>query len=257
METKHWFPKRFLSLWSNLFKDPLDVVQVMEEQKISSGCSIIDDLLDGGYETDAITTVYGGAGVGKTNLALLAAVSVAQQGKKVIFIDTEGGFSVTRLKQVVKDHKKVLERILFLKPTNFGEQCKVFDKLKSLVNQKIGLIVVDTISMLYRLERKLGEDSHEFNHELSRQVACLTEISRKKNIPIFLTNQVYTGFDTGKMHMVGGDILKYSSKVLIEVQALNNGVRKATLKKHRSISVDKEVFFRIVETGLENIKRQE
>ncbi|MBI4141889.1 DNA repair and recombination protein RadB [Candidatus Woesearchaeota archaeon] len=223
----------------------------MEEKKVSTGSDILDGLLDGGYENDAITTFYGPAGVGKTNVALLAAISAVQKGKKVIFIDSEGGFSVARLKQLVSNHKKIIENVLFLKPTNFAEQCRMFEKLKSLVNNKIGLIVVDTISMLYRLERKFGDEGHDFNRELGMQIACLSEITRKKSIPIVVINQVYTGFDTGKISMVGGDILKYGSKVLIELQSGNNGVRKAVLRKHRSIAVDKEVLFRIVEDGFE------
>lgn len=224
------------------------------EEKISTGNEPLDELLNGGYETDSITTIYGPAGVGKTNMALLAATNVARQGKKVIYIDTEGGFSITRLKQIATDHKKILEKILFLKPTNFTEQCKDFETLKSIVNQKIGLIIIDTITMLYRLERKFGDDGHEFNRELGIQVAYLSEIARKKNIPIIMTNQVYTGFNTGQITMVGGDMIKYGSKTLIEIQALNNGTRKAILKKHRSIASEKEVMFKIIEEGIEKIK---
>lgn len=45
-----------------------------------------------GYESDIITTIYGPAGSGKTNFSLLAAVSCASKGNKVLFIDTEGDF---------------------------------------------------------------------------------------------------------------------------------------------------------------------
>ena len=64
---------------------------------ISTGVSFLDEFLNGGYETDAITTVFGPAGAGKTNLVLLAAAQAAQRDKKVVFMDTEGGFSVTRV----------------------------------------------------------------------------------------------------------------------------------------------------------------
>ena len=96
----------------------------MSSQRLSTGTEILDVLLDGGYENDAITTIYGPAGAGKTNFALLAAVNVAKLGKKVIYIDTEGGFSIARLEQLVPNYKKtkVLEKIIFLQPTNFDEQ---------------------------------------------------------------------------------------------------------------------------------------
>ncbi|MBW2986474.1 AAA family ATPase, partial [Candidatus Woesearchaeota archaeon] len=96
--------------------------------KISTGSKILDDLLEGGYETDAITAIYGPAGSGKTNLLLLAAVDAAQKGKKVIYIDTEGGFSIARLKQVMPTYEKILDKIMFLKPTTFEEQKQAFEK---------------------------------------------------------------------------------------------------------------------------------
>ena len=51
-------------------------------QKNPTGAKIMDQLLEGGYETDAVTTVYGPAGSGKTNLATIAALNIAKQGKR-------------------------------------------------------------------------------------------------------------------------------------------------------------------------------
>ena len=212
-------------------------------------------MLDGGYEKDAITTIYGPAGSGKTVLCILCAMNIAKSGKKVIYVDTEGGFSIERLRQIcssiIWDYKKVLENIIFLKPMSFEEQKKSFEKLKDLVNDRIGLIVVDTIAMLYRLELGKSEEVQEVNRELSRQISYLTEIARKKNVPILITNQVYADFDDkNKVNIVGGDILKYGSKCLIELQITPNGNRRLILKKHRSIQPEKELLFKIVEGGI-------
>jgi DNA repair protein RadB len=68
--------------------------------KVSAGSYDLNKWLYGGYETDIVTVIYGGAGTGKTNFCLLAGVSQAKKGKKIIFIDTEGGFSVERIKQL-------------------------------------------------------------------------------------------------------------------------------------------------------------
>ena len=218
--------------------------------KVASGANIIDELLEGGYENDAITTIYGPAGSGKTNLAILAVVEAVKTGKKAIFIDTEGGFSITRFKQIVSNHKKLLEKIVFLNPTNFQEQKKAFEKLKTLVDNKIGIIVIDTLTTLYRLERTIG--NNEFNRDLGLQISYLTEIVRKKNIPIICLNQVYSSFETNKVQVVGGDLIKYGSKCIIELQIGHAGKRKAILRKHRSIPGEKEVFFKIVQEGIES-----
>src|SRR3989338_11427426 len=111
--------------------------------KISTGAEFLDQFLQGGYDDEIVTTIYGPSGAGKTNLCLLAAVKVAEAGKKVLFIDTEGGIAVERIKQMSSDHEAVLQRILFFNPVTFAEQNDLFEKLKSMVSEQIGLIVVD------------------------------------------------------------------------------------------------------------------
>ena len=228
----------------------------MKDMKISSGTGIMDSMLDGGYDSDIITTIYGPAGSGKTNLCLLAAISVAKDRKKVIYIDTEGGFSVSRLNQLT-DAKEILKDIIFLKPTSFSEQKKAFQKLKKLITaeQNIGLIIVDTIAMLYRLEIGKSDDVYETNRELGKQLANLTMVARKKRIPILITNQVYSNFnEPNSVSMVGGDLLRYGSKCLIELKISQDKLsRTAILKKHRSLAQEKTFDFRIVEKGIEPV----
>lgn len=221
-------------------------------KRVSSGVKWLDELIGGGFEADAITTIYGPAGVGKTNLALLAAVEVAKSGKKVIFVDTEGGFSVARLKQILPEYKPVLDNMVFLRPTSFEEQKQAVEKLKSLTAGKVGLVVVDTMTMLYRLQRSFKEE--DYNRELGMQMLALNEIARKQRIPVLLTSQVYSAFDGNKVKVVGGDILKYPSKCLLELEALNGRRRKVTLKKHRNVASGKEALFEIVETGVKLIE---
>lgn len=221
--------------------------------RISAGCSAIDSLLDGGYEKDAITTVYGPGGSGKTNLCMLCAISLAKEGKKVVYIDTDGSFSVERFKQITPDFEKILDSIIFFTPTTFEEQKKCFEKLKALDN--ISLVVIDSIGMLYRIEISRTENIQNVNCDLGLQLSYLSEITRKKNIPILITNQVYSDFENkDKVKMVGGDILRYSSKCLIELQKFHKGKRKAILKKHRSLPEDKEVMFEIIQEGIKEIK---
>ncbi|BFI73097.1 DNA repair and recombination protein RadB [Nanoarchaeota archaeon] len=222
--------------------------------KVSTGIYPIDKLLDGGLENDIITTFYGPSASGKTNIAIISSYNIARLNKKVIYIDTEGGFSFDRLKQIAKEEfENVLKNILMYKPVNFSEQRKsvylTYDYIKN--NYKdVGLIVVDSISMLYRLERG-DEDVNEVNIELARQLQIFSEITRKYNIPVLVTNQVYSLFDEkDKIGIVGGDLIRYWSKCLIELRILDNGIREAILRKHRYLPEGLSVKFKIINDGI-------
>ncbi|MFH1425704.1 MAG: DNA repair and recombination protein RadB [archaeon] len=222
--------------------------------KISAGSYDLNNFLYGGYETDIVTVLYGGSGTGKTNFCLLPAVSQARKGKKVIFIDTEGGFSVERVKQLVgdkDDYKEVLKNILLMKPTNFKEQQKAFETLSEKLKDEIALIIVDGLTMLYRLDfadarKKSEREMQSVNSELVKQIKTLAEIARKKNIPVIVTNQVYRWEEVDKM--VGGDILKYWGKCWIEI-VNEKGRRTVYLRKHRSLP-ETSLTFQIWDGGV-------
>lgn len=237
----------------------------MSNNKISAGSFDFNKWLYGGYEEDVITMIAGPPGSGKTNFVLLAACSQAKKGNKVIFVDTEGGFSVDRIKQFVGDeHEKILENIFLLGPTSFEEQKKCFLKLLNQVKKEhVSLIIIDGMAMLYRLELgdavKSGDSENikEINREIGKQMRALSEIARKQKIPILITNQVYGGFQSeeewkqGKekeINLVGGDLFKYWSKCIIELKN-NKGKRKAVLLKHRSLP-EKEINFEITQKGI-------
>ena len=221
--------------------------------KISTGIDFLDLHL-GGYDKDIVTTIYGPSGSGKTNLCLLAALTIAKGGKKVILIDSEGGIAVDRIKQIANNYEEILEKMIFLNPLNFEEQKLIFEKLKEIINEHIGIIIVDSISMLYRLELGKTEEVYEVNSSLGKQIAYLVEIARKNKLPVLITNQVYSDFgNKDKVKMVGGDLLKYGSKCLIELQKFDD-YRLLTLRKHRSLPEGLEFKFKIVEKGMEEIK---
>ncbi|MEM4259620.1 MAG: DNA repair and recombination protein RadB [Candidatus Woesearchaeota archaeon] len=223
------------------------------ETKISSGSDVMDWLLEGGYEKDSITTIYGPAGSGKTNLCLVC-IAKSVKDKKILYIDTDGSFSISRFKQICPNFKEALERVIFLNPTNYEEQKKAFSILRRTISDKFGLVVFDSVAMLYRIEVGKNQDIYKVNKELAVQIGLLSEIARKKNIPILITNQVYADFeDREKVNMVGGDLLKYQSKCIIELKKMGNGIREAIIRKHRSIEEGKTIKFKINDTGIVEI----
>lgn len=226
------------------------------ETKIGAGCAAMDWLLEGGYEKDVLTCIFGAPGTGKTNLLLLAMANSEELAeKRIVYIDTEGNFSLSRFKQLTPDYEAILRRVIFLRPTTFDEQRASFEKLRKLVTEKVGVIILDSAAMLYRLELGKTKDVYNVNRELGVQLSYLTEIARKKQIPVLVTNQVYADVEgeNGKTKMVGGDIIRYASKCLIEVKRLAGDRRVAILRKHRSLP-EKEILFRITDQGIEQVE---
>ena len=236
-------------------------------ERVSAGSFDLNKWLYGGYEAGIITMIAGPPASGKTNFVILAACSQAKKGNKVIFIDTEGGFSTERVKQIAGDnYKEILKNIFLLKPTSFEEQKKLFLKLAEQVKKEnIGLVVIDGIAMHYRLElgtvknkeMASSEDIKKVNRELAWQMKLLSEVSQKQRIPVLITNQVYSEFLSDEerkkgirpgVNLVGGDLMKYWSKAIIELKN-ENGKRKAVLLKHRSLP-NKELNFEIKEKGI-------
>ena len=225
--------------------------------KLSTGSKPLDLLLKGGYEKGVITTFYGESGSGKSNICMLSALTAAKQAKKVVYVDTEGGFSTERASQLFpRDYEKLIESLIFFNPTAFEEQKKAFDQIKdAAAHGRLGLIVVDSIVMLYRLA-KGNEEVANVNQELARQLRILSEIARKHNVPVLVTNQVYADFNNPEnVRMVGGDLLKYWSKAIVKLKKEDGSICSAAIYKHRSMARGRSTYFEIKNSGLAEAKK--
>lgn len=204
----------------------------------------VDDLLGGGLPSGLITQIYGPPGSGKSNMALQATINCTKMGLKVLFIDPEGSLSVKRLEQM-QPGKEALDSVVLREPTSMAEQGKFIQEAWDI--NDLGLIVVDSIVYYYRLERE-HDQPYQANKELGLQLATLLEIARKKHIPVLVTNQVYTNIETNTIEPVGGHIMKYSTKVIVELS--QHSERYARLVKHIFMKDGQKVNFKIVEKGV-------
>ncbi|OPY29139.1 MAG: DNA repair and recombination protein RadB [Methanocella sp. PtaU1.Bin125] len=221
--------------------------------RLPTGAKPIDDLLGGGFETGTITQVYGEPSSGKTNICLQLAVNTMRTGKKVIFIDTEG-FSLERFAQIAgEDAQELAKNLYWYQVTDFIQQfsaIKDAQKLMEQSEQNIGLIIMDSATALYRVERE-GKDGIGPMRELASQMTALLGMARKHDAAVVITNQIYTDIENEVLRASGGKWLEHISKAIVELKRAGPGKRLAILKKHRSRPEGECVEFAITGKGIE------
>jgi len=226
-------------------------IYYVEVKRVSTGSSLLDDLLNGGIERGIITNIYGESGTGKTNFCVQVAAAVAEKGDKVAYIDTEGGFSPERIAQISSE--KALENILVKNPLEFTQQKEVIKELEKMVERNdVQLVIVDSAVSLYRLKVN-GDNASKINQELSKQLSELSKTARKHNIPVIITNQVYTSFDEEELELVGRDVPKYWSKCLLKLS--DGKSREIEVSKHRSLPRGLSKEFSITDEGIVKSKK--
>ncbi len=213
-------------------------------------------MLGGGFEGGIVTQLYGASGTGKTNICIQLAVECVKSGRKVIFIDTEG-FSAERFKQIAGDEaKKIAGDIIIYEPASFEQQYSAITDIEKLMNEKIGLIILDSAALFYRLGLT-QDDSEEQNvglrRELVNQIGILHGIARKYGVAVAITNQVFKDVTTGELCPVGGNALEHLSKTIILLEKTGMSKRRATLRKHRSRSEGAYCDFMLTERGVAEI----
>ncbi|HIJ17261.1 MAG TPA: DNA repair and recombination protein RadB [Thermoplasmata archaeon] len=217
---------------------------------VAIGSAGLDGLLEGGLEGGAITLLFGEAGTGKTNVCLQVARNVASQGKKVIYIDTEG-VSLERLKQIAgEEYEEVMKNILFFEPHNFDDQEKIVDKAVRLAESslEVGVIILDSATIHYRLTR--NDEEKGTRKSLSTQLTKLLGVARNKGMPILLTSQVYTDIEKGTLEPLGGHVLLHNAKAIIRLDKVGASTRRAVIMKHRHLEEGRRADFKLTRVGV-------
>jgi DNA repair protein RadB len=221
----------------------------MKTERRSSGNSAMDQLLGGGLEVRTITQFYGEPASGKSTICMIAAVTSLRAGQTVVFIDSEG-FSIERFRQIAgADTEKIAEHLFLFEPIDFEQQgIMIAEAEKILKVHKPGLLVMDSATALYRNDLERGRDSIQM---LTRQMIHLLGYSKRYDIPVIVTNQVYMDTVKNTFLGLGGTALEHISKVIIRLEKTDRtGFRRARLVKHRSQPEGASFEFEIVEDGI-------
>jgi len=199
--------------------------------------------------------VYGEAETGKTGLAIQCAVNAARLSLKSIFVDSDGVFSPRRLAQIAShDLDEVAPNITVVKPTTFQEQALAIDRLDEYLTPQVGLVVVDTVTSLYRAEiDESKQKTFTLNRELGRQLACLAQIAKTRKIVVLITSQVRNVFleDSAAVEPVGTRVLRFWSDTVLSLKpADHRNTVKVVLEKHANRRCPINCYVSIEESGI-------
>lgn len=229
------------------------------ERRLSTGCGSLDEILGGGFRFGRVSLVYGEAATGKTALALSCAINHLRRepGEKAFYIDADQSLSTNRLMQIAgRDGERLLERLLIWRPRSFSEQTEVVEGLLALLTHGATLVVVDSITGLYRLEAGDAERTFTVNKELNRQLGFLSEVAKTRDAAVLLTGQVHGVLGSGlpQVEPVAQRLLRYWSDTVLKLEMTQTtGVRQALLEKPEA--AHKACRFSLSDKGLTDVER--
>ncbi len=232
--------------------------------KLKLNCEGFDEMLDGGFETGAITQLYAGFGGSKSNVCHLLSVTTIKEYPEsyVVYVDTEKSFRAERIKQLCKgqgvDAEHVLKHILVANAYNSDHQELMVEKVEDLINNEgkdIKLMVIDSIIAHYRSEFVGRSTLSERQSKLTRHLNTLSRLSNVYNMAILVTNQVMSDpaqFFGDPTKAVGGNALMHFSHFIVYLRKGAKGSRVAKLVNAPNLP-DGECNFVITDGGFESL----
>ena len=234
-------------------------------RKLTTGCSSLDTLLDGGIETQSLTEFYGEFGSGKSQLCHQLCVTVqlgeAQGGLNgnVLYIDTEATFRPERVQQIAPRFgikpKDVLKGIVYAEAYTSNHQTVLLENADEVIKENnIKLIIIDSVMSHFRSEYIGREMLANRQQQLNKHLHKLMRLSRAFNTAAVITNQVMASpdaFFSKAVSPVGGHIIGHMSHNRIFLRKGRNNMRIAKLTASPSLP-EGEVPMRITERGIES-----
>lgn len=188
-------------------------------KRISSGSYSIDIAVGGGFPKSKVIAIAGEYSSGKTSLALLCAAEFQKTSKKkVVFIDTDGGYDPAWAKMlgVDTDPKKFI-----IIQSDYIEQ--VSDTMETLLTaQDMGLVIFDSVANTpskTELETSCDKKSMGgIGAEMAQMMRKITKKLRHTEASVIIINQLRdkVGICFGMTeYMPGGRALKFQSDVIL------------------------------------------
>ncbi|XP_039576320.1 DNA repair protein RAD51 homolog 4 isoform X2 [Passer montanus] len=215
---------------------PANGADLYEELKSSTailptGSPSLDQLLDSGLYTGEVTELMGAPGTGKTQVCLGIAASVSLGLKQhVLFLDSTGGFTASRLCQMLQaqtedeeEQLEALQRVQVERVFNIYEVLGALQELRDRLSQQVvssvgplKVVVLDSVSaVIYPLLGGRQAEGLALMMQLSKELKTL---AREFSLAVVVTNQVTRDSSSGPLKPALGRSWSFvpSTRVLLE-----------------------------------------
>jgi DNA repair protein RadA len=257
------------------FRTGTEILQQRKNvKKLRTFVPELDALLGGGFETQAITELYGEFGSGKSQIAHQMAVNV-QLPEEVgglagscIFIDTENTFRPERVEQMVNGlgmdvppAQEFLDHIHVARAHTSDHQMLMIDNARELANElresdrPVRLVIVDSLTAHFRAEFAGRESLAPRQQKLNRHMHDLFRLLDEHNAVGLVTNQVLSNpgvFFGDPTRPIGGHIVGHTATFRIYLRKSKGGKRIAKLVDSPYLP-EGEAVFMVEQSGLKPI----
>ncbi|KAG1653650.1 DNA repair protein XRCC3 [Nymphon striatum] len=180
---------------------------VFRVNMLSTGCDILNAMLDGGLSSVGITELVGESSCGKTQICLQLSLA-AQLPKKfnginsaVVYICTEDAFPTERLLEISQKFRNRYGDEI--KDIKFGDNVFIYQvgdmdclwnciekNLPNLLASKnVGLIIIDSVAALFRVEFDISQNIDR-SRKIQQLGASLKRLISKYQVIICCVNQI-------------------------------------------------------------------
>jgi DNA repair protein RadA len=232
---------------------------------ITTGSKNFDTLLGGkGVQSRAVTEAFGAYGSGKTQLGLTLAVNVqlpldrGGANGKCVFIDTEGTFRPSRIRQIAEglgaNSEKVLKNVFVARAFNSDHQILLLDKISEMIKngEPIKLLIIDSLTAHFRAEFSGRGQLADRQQKLNKYLHSLMKLAEQYNLAVYVTNQVMA--NPAQMFgdpttAIGGHIVGHASTYRIYLRRGKKDSRVAKLIDSPDLP-DNEIIFFVTDKGI-------